>query len=108
MDTFKLPESCNSKDEIREQIDAIDAAIIKLFAKRFSYVQEIVKYKNDEESIVALDRKNEVIHQRGIWASEAGLDKHTFEHIYRYLIDHNIGREMEIFQSKLEKSAIKN
>lgn len=108
MDTLKSPEACNSKKEIRDQIDAIDAEIIRLFARRFTYVQEIVRFKTDEASIIAQDRKNDVIRQRGIWASEAGLDKHTYEHIYRYLIDHNIDREMEILQSKMKKSAIKN
>ena len=45
INTTKLPKDCNSKDEIRQQIDAIDKEIIDLFAKRFEYVSEIVKFK---------------------------------------------------------------
>jgi chorismate mutase len=96
----KSPSECNCKEEIRHQIDLIDQEIIALFAKRFEYVREIVKYKNDMESVIAQDRKNHVITERGKWAEAHGLDKEIFEQIYRFLVDHNIGKEMEI----LEKS----
>lgn len=94
------PENCKSKEEVREQIDEIDREIIALFAQRFAYVKAIVKFKNDQESIVAQQRKDEVISQRGEWASESGLDKSTFEKIYELLINHNISKEMEIFNNK--------
>ena len=96
----KSPSDCSSKEEIRQHIDLIDREIITLFGLRFKYVCEIVKYKNDVESVIAQDRKNQVIKARGEWAEEHGLDKETFEQIYRFLVDHNIGKELEI----LEKS----
>jgi len=100
LELTKKPSECTSKDEIREQIDVIDHEIIALFAQRFEYVSEIVKYKNDVESVVAQDRKDYVIKIRGEWAENHGLDKETFEQIFRFLVDHNIGKELEI----LEKS----
>ena len=82
------------------QIDLIDKEIIALFANRFQYVCEIVKYKNDIESVIAQDRKNHVISERGQWALNYGLDKDTFEQIYRFLLDHNIGKELEMLKGK--------
>jgi isochorismate pyruvate lyase len=96
----KSPSECTCKEEIRQQIDIIDKEIIALFAQRFQYVSEIVKYKNDVESVVAEDRKNHVIKARGEWAEEHGLDKQTFEQIYRFLVDHNIGKELEILEKR--------
>lgn len=93
---LKSPAECTSKEEIRQQIDELDKEIIKLFGLRFHYVSEIVKYKNDVESVIAQDRKNQVIKARGEWAEAHGLDKATFEQIYRFLVDHNIGKELEI------------
>ena len=90
------PSECTSKEEIRNQIDFLDKEIIRLFGIRFQYVSEIVKFKTDAESVVAQDRKNEVIKQRGEWAAEQGLDKATFQQIFQFLIDHNIGKELEI------------
>lgn len=96
----KSPADCNCKEEIRQQIDVIDKEIIALFAKRFEYVSEIVKYKNDAESVVAQGRKDEVIQLRGKWAEELGLDKQTFEQIYRCLVDSNIQKELEILDGR--------
>ena len=96
----KSPSECSSKEEIRHQIDLIDKEIIALFGLRFKYVNEIVKYKNDVESVIAQDRKNHVIKARGEWAVEHGLDKETFEQIYRFLVEHNIGKELEILEKR--------
>jgi len=96
----QLPTECNNKEEIRAQIDIIDREIISMFAKRFEYVSEIVKFKNDPESVIAIDRKNEVIKLRGKWAEELGLDKNTFEKIYSCLIDYNIDKELEILEKR--------
>jgi len=95
----KEPSECISKEEIRIQIDQIDREIIQLFALRFKYVSEIVKFKKDVESVIAQDRKDLVIQMRGEWAEELGLDKETFQQIFRVLIDHNITREIEILNN---------
>lgn len=100
MKLSKSPTECSSKEDIRSQIDKIDKEIIALFALRFQYVSEIVKFKTDAESVVAQDRKDQVITERGKWAHEHGLDKTTFEQIYRFLVDHNIGKELELLQQK--------
>lgn len=100
MKLTKTPSECTGKDQIREQIDEIDKEIIALFALRFQYVTEIVKFKTDAESVVAEDRKNLVIRERGEWAEKHGLDKDTFEQIYRFLVDHNISKELEILEQK--------
>jgi len=100
LELLKSPSECSSKEEIRNQIDFLDKEIIRLFGIRFQYVSEIVKFKTDVESVVAQDRKNAVIEQRGEWAAEQGLDKETFQQIYRFLVDHNIGKELEILSER--------
>ncbi|OIP82725.1 MAG: hypothetical protein AUK44_07050 [Porphyromonadaceae bacterium CG2_30_38_12] len=100
----KTPAECVDKNEIRQQIDRIDKEIITLFALRFQYVNEIVKFKSDAESVVAQDRKNEVISLRGEWAQAQGLDKCTFEAIFKCLIDYNIKKELEILNRRNEQA----
>lgn len=97
---MKLPKDCTSIEEIRNAIDALDTEIITLFGKRFQYVKEIVKFKTDEESIIAKERREEVIRERRRLASENGLDPDVFENIYRTLIQHFISEEMEILNNK--------
>ena len=43
---MKIPHKCKNIEEVRQEIDEIDHAIIDLIGKRFSFIQEIVKYKS--------------------------------------------------------------
>lgn len=87
-------------EEIRNQIDLIDQEIIRLFALRSDYVHEIVKYKTDEESVIAIDRKELVIKQRSEWAESMGLNKETFRDLYTRLLQQNISEELQLLQEK--------
>ncbi len=104
MECKKMPEECRSIEEIRNEIDKIDKEIIRLFRSRDGLVKEIVKYKSDEEGIIARERKDFVIKQRGQWAEKHGLNPKLFRKIYTLLIDNNIKKELEIFKSKTIKS----
>jgi len=98
--SLKPANHCSNKEEIRQQIDVIDKEILNLFAMRFEYVSEIVKFKDDVESVVAQDRRSEVIELRGKWAEELGLDSETFKCIFQCLVDSNIKKELEILDKR--------
>ncbi len=96
---MKKPEECKDIDEIRNSIDLLDAEIIRLLGERFKYVQEIVKYKNkDRDSIVAKERREQVIRTRRELAVENGLNPDIIEQIYKLLIDHFIDEELELIK----------
>jgi isochorismate pyruvate lyase len=92
---MKNPKSCVDISEIRLEIDKIDFEVLKLLAERQKFVDEIVKFKTDEESVVAADRQKEVYEARRRWANEMGLSADIIEEIYRLLIQHNIKNELE-------------
>jgi chorismate mutase len=104
LELAKTPSECCNKEDVRTQIDLIDKEIIALFAKRFQYISEIVRFKNDVESVISQERKDHVIKVRGEWAEKHGLDKNTFEQIYRFLVEHNIGKELEILEKRLNNN----
>lgn len=97
---FKKPEDCRTPDEIRGEIDKIDMEILSLFAIRHQYIEEIVRFKKDENSVVAQERKEQVICQRKSWAAQKGLNAGTFEKIYTILVESNIKHELEILRTK--------
>lgn len=101
MAILKKPQKCRSIDEIRNEIDRIDKKIISLFSLRNDYVKEIVHYKNDEEGIIALVRRRQVIEQISKLAEEQGLNSRLFARIYNDLIEENIKNELEIFKNKI-------
>lgn len=100
--TVKNPSDCQSIEEVRNELDRIDKQLIALFSERHKYIEKIVEFKDDEEGIVAINRKDEVIEQRAVWAAKQGLNGETFKKIYTLLVDSNIKRELEIFASKKE------
>ena len=97
---MKDPKQCKNIKEIREGIDEIDLLIIELFGKRLGFVEEIVKFKNDEEAIIANNRQQEVIELRRMWAESYNLDPDLIENIYRTLLQYNIQKELKIFRKR--------
>ena len=53
---MKNPKDCNDIVEVREELDSIDKQIIELLGIRFSYIKEVVRFKKNEEDIVAQKR----------------------------------------------------
>lgn len=96
----KLPNECRDISEVRKEIDYIDSLIVDLLSKRFDYVREVVKYKdNTDTDIEALDRRAAVIATRCQWAEDAGICPNVIETIYNTLIDYFIIEEKKILQN---------
>jgi isochorismate pyruvate lyase len=50
---MKLPEDCQSIDDVRRAIDALDREIIHLIERRASYVEWAARFKTAQQSIRA-------------------------------------------------------
>lgn len=97
----KLPHECETITEVRNEIDRIDKEIINLLSNRFSYVREVVKYKeNTDTGIEATDRRRAVIDSRRKWAEDLQLSSDVIENIYNTLIDYFIVEEKKIMKNK--------
>lgn len=96
------PKECQNIEQIRQGIDEVDYQILQLFAERYSFVKEIVKFKTDEASVVAESRQKEVIAKRREWASQLGLNPDLFEDIYWTLMRYNVKKELEILNDTLK------
>lgn len=91
------PAECKNITEVRCEIDTIDKAIIELLGKRFDYVKEVVKYKeNSSSSIEDAGRRQIVIDSRRAWAQEAGLDPDAIEEMYLNLTQYFINEEKKL------------
>jgi len=95
---MKDPKDCTTIDEIRNEIDTIDKQVINLFGERFKFVKEIVRFKKDEEDVIAQKRYNQVLETRRKWASEAGLDPDVIESTYKTLIHYFIQEQKSILK----------
>ena len=93
---MKDPQSCQTIEEVRSEIDQIDRKIMVLLAQRQDLVHEIVRFKKDTESIVAQGRQTQLYQQRRIWAEELNLSPEMIEEVYKTMVSHNIQKELEL------------
>lgn len=87
----------NSLEEVRGNIDRIDAMIIKLMAERQYFVKEAARFKKSEEDVQATARVEAVITKVKALAVQHGLDEEIAENVYRTMIHGFIQKEQEQF-----------
>lgn len=97
---MKLPYECNSIEEIRQEIDEIDHSIIDLIAKRYSLIQEIIRFKSNTDEVYAKKRYLAVINDRREIASGHQLDPDVIENIFRIMMDYFIKEQLELLKNK--------
>ena len=93
---MKVPHECKNIEEVRREIDGIDAEIIDLLGKRRDFIQAIVKYKNNTDDVYATGRYNAVIDERRKMAILHRLDPDVIEKIYRLLMDYFIEEQLTL------------
>ena len=87
----------NSLEEVRANIDRIDAMTIKLMAERQHFVKEAARFKKSEEDVKAPARVDAVISKVKTMAVQHGLDEEITEAVYRTMINGFIQKEQEQF-----------
>lgn len=90
----------SSLQEARDQIDTIDAEVIRLLANRAGYVRQVVNFKKDPEDVHAPVRYAQVMRQRREWAEAARLNPDVIEGMYKLLVNNFIQEELEMLRQR--------
>lgn len=96
---MKRPEDCESVEDVRRGIDALDREIVALIGRRARYVEAAACFKRDESGVRAPERQRAMFAERRGWAEEEDLDPDVIEKLYRDLIDYFVAREMDRWRS---------
>ena len=90
-----------SLEEVRDNIDRLDRAIVGLMAERGRFVEQAARFKTSRSDVEAPKRVEQVIAKvRGL-AVEAGLEPQVAEAAYRAMV----GAFIEVEHSALERGA---
>ena len=89
--------TCNSLDEVRNNIDRIDNEIVKLIAERSYYVGEASKFKKDTNDVKAPKRVEAVVQKVRSIEEKNNLNPDIIEKVYRNMIDAFINMELSCF-----------
>lgn len=89
-----------SLDEVRENIDRLDKAIIRLMAERSGFVEQAAHFKTTRADVEAPKRVEQVIAKVRALATEAGLSPVVAEAAYRGVIAAFIEVEHSALQTR--------
>ena len=95
MITTMNKEKCESLEQAREKIDAIDTALIEMIATRQFYVDQAVRFKKSIQDVQSPERVEQIIQKVRTQAVELGIDPDLVEQLYRAMIQQFIQRELK-------------
>ncbi len=96
----KSAKSCRSLAEIRDQIDRIDRALMKLMAERSGFVRRAAQLKLRREDVFDPARINDVIAHAKREAKKLGLDPKAAEQAFRAMVERFIAYEFREFDRR--------
>ena len=100
MTTSKAPEDCQTKDDVRLEIDRLDQALLALFAERHRYVTRMAQIKTDPHEARDPARIEAVIAKVRDRSLALDLDEDQAELVWRTLIDWTINYEKGIIAAR--------
>lgn len=99
-DRIKKPADCQTKEDVRAEIDRIDQELINLFAERHGYVIRMAAIKTDPHEAYDKARIEAVIEKVRTRALEKNLDEDQAELLWRTLIDWNVNFEKGVIAAR--------
>ena len=98
------PERCTSMGEVRDQIDRLDRALVKLLSERQRYIERAAEIKSDRSAVRDVVRVEDVIAKVLAEARRLGLDGEIAEPVWRTLMECSIAFEFKAFDARNQSS----
>lgn len=96
----KLPAACESKEDVRAEIDRIDQQLLALLAERHRYVTRMAEIKTDPHEAYDPARIESIITRVRARSVDLELDEDQAELLWRTLIDWNVNYEKGIIAAR--------
>ena len=88
-------EQCRSMDEVRAGVDALDAQLVELLARRFAYMRAAARLKPERSQVRDEVRKAEVIANVRRQAEALGIPGDVAGELWERLVELSIAYEFE-------------
>lgn len=93
------PDDCLTMKDVREGVDAVDKALVRLLARRFGYMDAAAHIKPERGHVRDEARKAQVIQNVRRQAAAEGLPEDRIARLWDCLIEESIAYEMEAFDA---------
>lgn len=97
VDARVLPESCESMDEVRAGVDALDRTLVAMLFERQRYMEAAARIKPDRQAVHDDWRINDVLGKVAEEAARTGLSADIAEPVWRALIAACIRHEFAVY-----------
>lgn len=88
------PEDCQTMLDVRAGVDALDAELIALLARRFAYMRAAARIKPSRDAVRDEPRKAEVVANAVALANADGLPAELIGHLWEQLVEGCIAYEL--------------
>ena len=88
------PEDCQTMPQVRAGVDALDAELIALLARRFGYMRAAARIKPSRDAVRDEPRKAEVVANAVALAEAEGLPADLIGTLWEQLVEGSIGYEL--------------
>ena len=92
-------KKCNSLEEVRQEIDAIDEALVELIAKRNDYIKQAAKFKETIEEVKAQERIDFIMQRVRKKAIALSVNPNMIEELFKIMINEMVETEISEFRN---------
>lgn len=93
------PEACQSMQEVRAGVDALDRELVALIAERARYMEAAARIKPSRDVVRDEWRINDVIRKVSREAEAKGLAVEIAEPVWRELVERSIAYEFSVWDA---------
>ena len=93
--SLPAPEDCRTMAEVRAGVDALDAELVALIARRFAYMRAAARIKPRREDVRDPARKAQVIAAAEASARYNGIPADVIGDVWERLVEGSIAYELE-------------
>ena len=97
---IKRGEDCGTMAEVRAGVDALDAEIVALLARRFAYMAAAARIKQERSAVRDEARKAQVIANAATHARAHGIPETAVTALWDRLVEASIAYELALFDRK--------
>ncbi len=93
-------KTCNSLEEVRQEIDLIDDKLVELISQRSHIIRQAAVFKNSVDEVKAEDRIDFIMQRIRHRAIELGISPNMISELFTIMIDEMVETEISELRNK--------
>ena len=92
-------KKCNSLEEVRNEIDALDEQLVELISQRSHLIRQAAKFKNSVDEVKADKRIDDIMQRVRTKAISLNINPNMMSELFRIMIDEMVETEIAEFRN---------